>query len=309
MSLRTRWKRIILLTTAFLSFVSISAAAEIMSVEGLQYPAWLERGDDRSALKPGQEVAAGDRVRTGPGGKVWLTMVDEARVKLGESALLQLDSGAVKSAASSQSASSPASQQPRVVESSFNIIEGAFRYTSAKIESLWERDLSVGLGSVATIGIRGTDLWGKVDGEAPFVVLIEGDIDITPADGSSAINLNQALNIYKANSGQPGDVSTVDMAAVQALAPETELDFGSGVMSVEGRSQLQLASFRSRASAQALVDRLDRAGLPASVEAADVGGQRWQRVVVEQLASKQDASQLAGTLPDDGDIAEPWVRR
>ncbi|EDY86033.1 sporulation and cell division repeat protein [gamma proteobacterium HTCC5015] len=302
---------LLLLSAAFAS--SVSHAADVMSVEAFQYPAWLDSQGQTEPLRPGDAVRIGDNVRTGAGGKVWLTMADGARVKLGENASLSLERGAVEqkpAAAPAASTPEPASAQAQsrpvqFLRGAFNVVEGAFRYTSAKLETVWERQVDIGLGSVATIGIRGTDLWGQVGSDDQFVVLLEGDINVTPADGSAPTNMNKPLEIYKAQNNQK---STVDMAAVQALAPETELDFGTGVISLDGSQRLQLASYTQQRGANALVNRLATEGLAADVESATVNGQTWHRVVVTQLDSYGDARALAQRLPQDDAIGSPWVR-
>lgn len=303
-------------TLLFSFFCTAAYAAEVMSVEALQYPAWLDSQGQSVPLRPGQAVKVGSDVRTGEGGKVWLTMADGARVKLGENATMSLKSGVIESApkkastaqpSNTQAAAAPAGKAGSVkyVRAAFNVVTGAFRYTTAKIETLWERQIDVGLGNVATIGIRGTDLWGQVGTDDQFVVLLEGDINVTPADGSASTNMNKPLDIYKAQAKQK---SKVDMAAVQSLAPETELDFGTGVMTLDGDNRLQLASYPSQSGARAMVDRLAKQGLAAELESANVGGQVWHRVVVAQLDTRGDARALVPRLPQDAAIGSPWVR-
>ena len=52
-----------------------------------------------------------------------------------------------------------------------DVLKGAFRFTTTDLGKLRRREVAVQLRS-ATIGIRGTDVWGKIEDARDFVVLI-----------------------------------------------------------------------------------------------------------------------------------------
>jgi hypothetical protein len=60
----------------------------------------------------------------------------------------------------------------------------SWRALSASPPASWPRrahgEVSIRVGT-ATIGIRGTDVWGKTDKDGDLVALLEGRIDITRA--------------------------------------------------------------------------------------------------------------------------------
>lgn len=275
-----------------------ASASATLVVEALQFPVWVERGDRKVPLAPGDVVAAGEQIITGDGGKVWVQMPDQARVKLGPGAALNVRAINVTSIAEARSA--------EVLDGALDVIKGAFRYTTGELSKLWQRDLRISLGNTATIGIRGTDLWGQVEGDSQFVVLLEGRISVQPQATTAPLTLQNPLEIYRAGASA---VDSVDMAAVQALAPITELDNGTGVMRQGGAYRLHLASFSQVRLADAMSARLARAGLATRVTQANVDGQDWFRVSVESLASLEDARALCARLAGQSGVTSAWISR
>ena len=190
------------------------------------------------------------------------------------------------------------------MEATLDILEGAFRYTSDKLNTAWQRDVRINLGSTATVGIRGTDLWGKVGPEQQFVVLLEGQIELTDRAAGDKVALNTPLQIYQA---AEKSVGTVEMAQVQALAPETELDFGAGVQSLQGGFQLNLASFDNEKLARAEAKRVSEQGLAADVNGVRINGDQWFRVSVNRLASLDDARALMSRVKKQFGYQTPWI--
>lgn len=278
-----------------LSLVSTSAFAQLV-VEGLQFPVWVERAEQRVPLAPGDVVAEGEQIITGDGGKVWVQMPDKARVKLGPDAALNASEVSVTS--------SVEAQRGDMLEGALDVIRGAFRYTTGDLDNFWRRDLRIALGDTATIGIRGTDLWGQVEGDSQFVVLLEGRISVQSQ--AQSLTLQNPLEIYRAGASA---VDSVDMAAVQALAPITELDNGKGVMRQGGKYQLNLASFSAARQADAMSVRLARAGLATRTTRVSVDGREWFRVSVLSLASLEDARALRARLGDQAGVTSAWISR
>lgn len=290
-SLRTVLKQAVIL----LGLVSTSAFAQLV-VEGLQFPAWVERAEQRVPLAPGDVIGEGEQIITGDGGKVWVQMPDKARVKLGPDAALNASEVSVTS--------SVEAQRGDMLEGALDVIRGAFRYTTGDLDNFWRRDLRIALGDTATIGIRGTDLWGQVEGDSQFVVLLEGRISVQSQ--AQSLTLQNPLEIYRAGASA---VDSVDMAAVQALAPITELDNGKGVMRQGGKYQLNLASFSAARQADAMSARLARAGLATRTTRVSVDGREWFRVSVLSLASLEDARALRARLGDQAGVTSAWISR
>ncbi|MDF1819976.1 MAG: SPOR domain-containing protein [Alcanivoracaceae bacterium] len=297
--------------------VPVTALAA-MTAAGVQYPAWKVDGDTRVALAAGDTVVPGDHVVTGKGGKVWLQMEDEALVKLGEEAdfaLKRLSVATTDGPASSNKAPATAGaarspdtvgkdQQASTLEGALSVLKGAFRYTSDNTVGGWNRNIEISMASVATIGIRGTDLWGAVNVSDAFVVLLEGVIDVQGTESGDTVRLDTPLQLFQS---QATALTTVSMDKVQALAPQTELDFGTGVMKPAGPYVIHLASYREQAAADRVASDLSTDGLAARVVAATVAGTQWFRVTVSGLASLEDARALQRKTASTFNLDSPWV--
>ena len=102
-----------------MAVTGISQAAEVVRVNSMNYPAWLIRDHQTLPLQPGAELRGEDLVRTGNGGRVLLQMADGSAVKLGESARFVVETAAMRD-----------DQGGSFLESTFQVLRGAFRFTS-----------------------------------------------------------------------------------------------------------------------------------------------------------------------------------
>ena len=291
---------LIILTCSSLSYAQTTKQ---FFVEGLQAPSWVERNGKKIALSPTTVLNEHDLVITGTTGKVWLEMADGAIVKLGNNAKMKVKSLAIYA---------DENTADKKIEAGIDILVGAFRYTTSKLHQHlnqnWQRKVDIQLAQSAVLGIRGTDLWGQVKSETQFVVLLEGNINITPNDGSAPAVLDQALQIFKIENGTQLPISNVDMSAVQALAPETELDFGQGVQNSEGNTVLNLASTKSLNLAEQLVRELSKQGYSSMIKSIDINRAEWHRVSMSQIASVDDANSISNNLEDGINIISPWIQ-
>lgn len=272
--------------------VADAGAAPAAVVKLLQAPAWREHGGERQPLAPGLELASGDIIHTGPRARVLLVLEEGSAVKLGADAELALRE------------LRPPAQADGVFSGVLDVLEGAFRFTTALATR--KRDISAQLRS-ATIGIRGTDVWGKTEDRRDFVVLLEGKIDIE-RDGQSYV-METPLSLFMAPRGAaPEPIGPVDQAALARWAQETEPQTGAGVIDAAGRYVLQLAAMAQQAPAAALAARLAAAGYAAVVSAAEVAGRNWWRVSIAGYASRADAAAVANALREPYALLSPWVQ-
>jgi hypothetical protein len=131
------------------------------------------------------ELASGDVVRTGAGARAYLMLAEGSRVKLGETARFTLHTRSL--------------QPEKTFRGALDVLAGAFRFTTGKLAKALPREVSIRVGT-ATIGIRGTDVWGKTDKDGDLVALIEGRIDITRA--GQVTEMAQPMSYYDAPAGQ-----------------------------------------------------------------------------------------------------------
>jgi hypothetical protein len=281
----------VLLTAALAAFAQISPAQSAAVVEGVQMPAWLERGGERRPLAVGMELKSGDSVKTGAGSRALVKLSEGSTVKLGENGSLLIsdinpDSGGFFKAA-------------------MRIAEGAFRFTTDALAKTRRREVSIRIATV-TAGIRGTDLWGKSTADRQTVCLIEGAIEVG-ADGEKPALMDQARQFYRREKGQTQPIGFVEAAQLVEWAKETDIEAGKGAARRGGKWKVILATVETQAEALAVYDRSRDNGYPAEIRPAKAGDQQVYQVRIANLPSKAEGEMLAASLRGRFGIVEPRV--
>ncbi len=255
------------------------------TISALQMPAWRERGGQRQPLDIGMEVKDGDRILTGTDARAYLKLAEGSTVKLGENASLGFYSRSLQPASNFKGA--------------FDVVAGAFRFTTGIVQrALSERDVTIRVGT-ATLGIRGTDVWGKSDPERDLVLLIEGRVELKH-DGQ-ILEMSEPLTTFNvARKTRVQEMASADPERVQQWAQETEVLPGHGAVQPGGKWRVLLAHANSQQEALGVYDDARAAGYAAQVKVrtagsggADKEGQWNYDVVVLNLASQQEADTLA----------------
>jgi hypothetical protein len=260
----------------------LAANSPAATVDTVQMPAWLERGGQDRPLAIGMEVRNGDRIRTGTDSRVYLKLAEGSTVKLGENARLGFYSHSLRPA--------------RNFKGAMDVSGGAFRFTTAAANHLRShRDISIRFGT-ATVGIRGTDVWGKSDAEGDLLLLIEGRIEVRHWD--MAVEMNEPLTTFSVPrnaAAQP--VTPVDPEQVKRWAQETETVPGQGVARKGGKWHVLLARVATQREALDIYDTAREAGYAALVHVRrgeELNSAGWQyEVILTQLDSQQEAVALA----------------
>lgn len=268
-------------------------AAPAAVVEGLQLPAWRVQSGARAPLAPGLALATSDSVQTGPRARVVLRLAEGSTVKLGEDANLEL----------AELTAPPAADG--VFTGVLNVLKGAFRFTTTAAGKLRSRNITARVGT-ATIGIRGTDVWGKAEAERDFVVLIEGEIELSR--GTERLTMREPQTLFMAPKGEAAlPVAPVAPDDLGRWAAETELHGGTGVMSGSGRYRINVSSYRDAAGARRYAAALSEAGYPVEVQEASIAGATWTRVSLGGFDTRADAAAVAATLAQDFAAISPWI--
>jgi hypothetical protein len=168
--------------------VPSAAAQPIGHVDALEGQATAVRTDGmRVSLEKGDPVFQGDVIETGgDASAVRLLFADKTMFALGPEARLALDELVFDSASQEGSAQ-------------FSILKGVFIFASGQIAKTDNTDMTV-TTPVATIGIRGTEVAGRVaDGDSQFTI-IDGAIEVTTRAGSVALD----------DRGETTDVTGID---------------------------------------------------------------------------------------------------
>jgi hypothetical protein len=280
-----------LFTVVLAVFSQIAPAQPAAVVEGVQMPAWIERGGVRRPLAIGMELKSGDEVKTGAGSRALVKLSEGSLVKLGENGSLQIselnpDGGGFFKAA-------------------LRVAEGAFRFTTDAFSKVRRREVSIRVATV-TAGIRGTDLWGKSSGERQTVCLIEGRIEVG-AEGEQAVTMDQARQFYRREKGQTLPLGFVAPEQLLEWARETDIEAGRGAVRRGGKWKVILASVETQAAALAVYDQLRDNGYAAEIRPSKVGDKLVYGVRIANLPSRAEAEALSARLRGRYGAAEPRV--
>lgn len=247
----------VLASLALLSSAPVLAAAAA-TVEAVQSPAWRDRGGITVPLAAGMELRNGDVLRTGPGARAYLMLAEGSRVKLGEAVQFTFYTTSLRPEKSFRGA--------------LDLAAGAFRFTTAKLKKTLPREVAIRVGT-ATIGIRGTDLWGKTDKDGDLVALLEGRIEITRAGQTT--ELAQPMTYFDAPTGQAAEVKPLDPETFVKMVRQTEIMAGDGAARAKGRGRMLVATAASEEAALELYDRIREAGFAARIRPRAAEGGGW----------------------------------
>ena len=267
---------LLLPTPAVLAATAVAPA----TVEAVQAPAWRDREGVTVPLAAGMALKSGDVLRTGQGARVYLMLAEGSRVKLGEAARFTFHTRSL--------------HPQRSFRGALDILDGAFRFTTGKLKRALPRDLSIRVAT-ATIGIRGTDIWGRTDITGELVALLEGRIEITRA--GEVTELAQSMTYFDAPRGQAATVKPLDPEVFRQLSRQTEILVGDGAARAKGKWRVRVATATSEEGALELYDRIREAGFAARIRPrlAQTGGWDYE-LLLHGFASADDAGAAAGRL-------------
>ena len=276
-------------------FATLTAAAAVAAptavVEGVQMPAWVERGGVKQPLAAGMELQAADRITTGANSRILMRLAEGSQVKLGENAIFSMEK-----------LSQHQENRQTFLQAAFDVARGAFRFTTdakSKLASRREVDIRV---STVTAGIRGTDLWGKSAGDRDIVCLIEGKIAVQ-REAEQPVNMDQALQFYiapKAN-GRPDTTKPVQLATVadeqlKQWSTETDIAAGQGAARRGGKWKVVAASSDEPGVALMVAEKLRAEGYAAAVFPAGSASKRTYEARIDGLPSRAEADALGSRI-------------
>lgn len=260
--------------------VLAAATPAVATVEVVQSPAWLDRDGVTLPLAAGMELRSGDVLRTGADARAYLMLAEGSRVKLGEAARFTFHSASL--------------QPARYFRGALDVLAGAFRFTTGKLGKSRSRELAIRVGT-ATIGIRGTDLWGRTDRNGDLVALLEGRIEITRAGQTT--EMAQPLTYYDAPTDQAAAVKALDAEVFKALARQTEILAGDGAARAKGKWRVLAGSAASEEAVLELYDQVREAGFAARIRPRSTQGEGWRyEVLLTGFPSADEAAIAAARL-------------
>ena len=281
-----RWLEIVF-SLALLLGASGARAAPAAIVDSVQMPAWVERAGKQMPAAVGMELIATDTVRTGAGARIYIKLPEGSTVKLGENARLQL--------------AEMVPERGGLLKGVIDVLSGAFRFTTEAIAKPRPRDFKFRVSTV-TIGIRGTDIWGRSVAQNEVVCLIEGKIEIGAAE-EKPVWMDQPRQFYRREKGKTQPLDFITSERLAEWAKETDIVPGAGAARRGGKWKVTLAQAESKAEAGTLLEKLHAAGYAAESKAQ---GKRHV-VRIAQLPSKAEAEALAAKLRGQHGVTDPKV--
>lgn len=276
----------------------ISSAAEPPAgsvVTTVQSPAWLLQGSFTTPLKPGVRIADGDSLRTGAGGRVYLALPEHSTVKMGENTELATPSMDMMH-----------DTRGSLFKGALHILKGVFRFTTSLVGKHERRQVDIQVGT-ATIGIRGTDVWGRAGADGELVALLEGKAEMH-MPGHAMMMMDQPMHyMMMPKTGSMQMDVPVTQANVADWTAQTDVQPGAGVLTTDGHWVVALVSSTDDRETVRWMNKFAAAGYPTEDTPVTVKGRAWHRLVIRQVASYRDARALAQRLGRLYPLMNPWV--
>lgn len=149
------WILICIPPQLFASFVAV--------VETVQQQVTLERHAVQYLLTSGTKLRQGDKITTGSQARVVIRFFDQSIIRLGAHTDFQIEQ------------LSPPAKNNKILRGVFNILQGIVRFTSQQNK---KHDVQVHVGHSIALGIRGTDVFAKVDRDKDIVCLVQGKVRV-----------------------------------------------------------------------------------------------------------------------------------
>lgn len=278
--------------------LSVQAKSSVQ-LNAVNYPVWVVRNLQVISLAPGTELLQDDIVTTGNSGRAWISMQDGSVVKLGQNTKFEITAADFHQV-----------QDASLLDATFNVIKGAFRFTSGFFNTNFtsSHKVKITIGAT-TIGIRGTDIWGRSTETEDFITLLEGSISVDTDVDAIAI-LSEPLTAYRKLKDQPADpVYRLEVSQVQKLGAETELSFERGIANIEGKFDLILMSLKNSNNAQKEIERFKLAGYAVKAESQLINETVFTRVVLAGFKDNQSANNMSQQLLEEFKLQNIWIRK
>lgn len=264
----------------------------VAKVETVQFPAWVERGGIKAAIKAGWAIYTSDRISVGPEGRLVLGVVGEGRLNV---------------AGGSQIAMTPAYEATGGPEPSLlRLQRGSFRFSAPMVrQGLPGLLLEIGQGIQANV--MGGNIFAKADSDEDTLVLLDGWVQINGDKlnpGSMRTN-DTYLRVPRVGRANPVVATSPDRTA--RLLSGTELVKGRPLLDAGGAWDVSLNSGYNLKLLETMACRIQARGYPTEIyPVREPGKQVWYRVVVRRFKSRNDAVDFLGTAKALGS-REPWV--
>lgn len=264
----------------------------VAKVETVQFPAWVERGGVKAAIKAGWAIYTSDRVVTGPEGRLVLSTVGEGRVQVAGSALLAM----------TPAYESTGGPEPAL----FTLQSGAISITAPMVRG-GTPGLPVQVGAGIAADVIGGQVFAKADASEDLLALVDGVVGVSGPKLNPGTMKTADTFLRVPRSGRPSPVASTNEGTVARWLSGTALARDKPVLDAAGAWDVSLNSGYNVKLLETMACRIQARGYPTEIyPVREPGKQVWYRVVVRRFKSKSDAVDFLGTAKSLGS-REPWV--
>jgi hypothetical protein len=287
--------------TSALTSQATSAAAPLIpsdkprivaKVEAVQFPAWVERGGVKAAIKAGWAIYTSDRLTVGSEGRLVLGIVGEGKMSIAGGSDIAM----------TQAYEATGGPEPSIL----TLNRGSFTLSAPMVRSgLPGLPMQIGQGIQATI--LGGNIFVKADGDEDLIALMDGAVQVTGAklNPGSMKQPNTYLRVPRMGRANP--VAEVSGDRIARWLSGTELVQGKPLLDAAGTWDVSLNSGYNLKLLETMACRIQSRGYPSEIyPVREPGKQVWYRVVVRRFKSRNDAVDFLGTAKALGS-REPWV--
>ena len=268
-----------------LACAATGALAAAGRIDSVLAPAWLERGGRAVPLSAGLELEAQDKVVTGANARVRVLLPEGSALKLGENAQVVIERA----------------EDRGFFRAALAVVDGAFRFTTDPRSIKRTRDVSIRVKN-ASIGIRGTDLWGKATPGRDWVVLFEGSITIG-SEGRPPFTVERPNDMWVSERGAAPYLVGAVAKDLEAWSRETEMPVDPADAEKAPAWKVVAAVHPDREAARAMARQLRAAGFAAEVTPIE----GYHLVQVLRLETEAQAREVMGNLRGQPGVVLPKV--
>ncbi len=143
-----------------------------------------------------------DLLKTGPDARLAVTLVDGSSLTLGEKATLKVDAFVYS---------------PNSGQLGLDVAQGAFLFIGGKLEDKPKASVNIKT-PVATLGIRGTTVWGGPIDDAFGILTLKGEVTVTNAAGAVDLKPGEGTMIAAPDQAPSNPVTWPEAKVQRAVA-------------------------------------------------------------------------------------------
>jgi hypothetical protein len=271
----------------------LSAKPRIVAkVETVQFPAWVERGGVKAAIKAGWAIYTSDRISVGPDGRLELSVVGEGRMNIAGGTDIAMT-------AAYEATGGP---EPSLLR----LQRGSFRFSAPMVRQ-GTPGLLIEIGQGIQANVMGGNVFAKADNDEDTLVLLDGWVQVSGEKLNPGSMRTNDTYLRVPRIGRANPVAATSGDRIARWLSGTELVKGRPLLDAGGAWDVSLNSGYNLKLLETMACRIQSRGYPSEIyPVREPGKQVWYRVVVRRFKSRNDAVDFLGTAKALGS-REPWV--